>query len=261
MAANSFSGNVTDECGPITKSTASGATENVVRIPDRIRELRRVRAKDLIANPRNWRRHPKAQADALRGLLSEIGYADALLVRELPDGKLMILDGHLRAQVTPDMLVPALVLDVSAEEGDKIMLTHDPLAAMAEADSTRIKALLETVRTADEAVQDLLRRTAGERVWEIVHPREMNETEVSLNRADELRTKWATESGQLWQIGPHRIICGDCADRVVVARLWAGGGPRLRLIWTDPPYGVNYSEKSDWMNRHGGGPKPARHSE
>src|ERR1700736_2877314 len=103
MAANSFSGNVTDECGPITKSTASGATENVVRIPDRIRELRRVRAKDLIANPRNWRRHPKAQADALRGLLSEIGYADALLVRELPDGKLRLIEGQPRAKLEPDL--------------------------------------------------------------------------------------------------------------------------------------------------------------
>jgi hypothetical protein len=101
MAANSFSGKVTDECGAITKATASGASENVARIADRIRELRRVRAKDLIPNPRNWRRHPKAQADALRGLLSEIGHADALLVRELHDGKLMILDGDLRAQVTP----------------------------------------------------------------------------------------------------------------------------------------------------------------
>jgi len=52
-------------------------------IRDRIRELRRVRAKDLLANPKNWRVHPKAQTAALRGLLAEVGYADALLAREL----------------------------------------------------------------------------------------------------------------------------------------------------------------------------------
>jgi hypothetical protein len=62
-------------------------------IRDRIRELRRVRAADLLRNPKNWRRHPKAQADALRGLLAEVGYADALLVRELPDGRLMLSTG------------------------------------------------------------------------------------------------------------------------------------------------------------------------
>ncbi|HJU27891.1 MAG TPA: hypothetical protein VJ718_01895, partial [Candidatus Binataceae bacterium] len=71
-------------------------------IRDRVRELRRVRARDLAPNPKNWRRHPKAQADALRGLLSEVGYADALLVRELADGRLMLIDGHLRAETTPD---------------------------------------------------------------------------------------------------------------------------------------------------------------
>src|SRR5882724_7079936 len=75
-------------------------------IRDRTRELRRIPAKDLLANPKNWRRHPKAQADALRGILTEIGYADALLARELPDGRLMLIDGHLRKDTTPDFEVP-----------------------------------------------------------------------------------------------------------------------------------------------------------
>ena len=55
-----------------------------------------------------------------------------------------------------------LVLDVTEEEADKLLLTLDPLATMAEADTGRIKALLETVRTDDEAVQELFRCTAGE---------------------------------------------------------------------------------------------------
>ena len=70
-----------------------------MEVRDRIKELRRVRAADLLPNPKNWRVHPPAQADALRGLLSEIGYADALLVRETPRG-LEIIDGHLRAETT-----------------------------------------------------------------------------------------------------------------------------------------------------------------
>ena len=45
--------------------------------------LRRVPARELIANPRNWRRHPARQAAALRGVLEEVGYADALVCGEL----------------------------------------------------------------------------------------------------------------------------------------------------------------------------------
>ena len=50
-----------------------------MEIRDRVVELRRVRARELVPNPKNWRRHPKAQAEALRGLLGEIGNADALV--------------------------------------------------------------------------------------------------------------------------------------------------------------------------------------
>jgi hypothetical protein len=116
-------------------------------IRDRIKELRRVRARDLLPNPKNWRIHPKVQTAALRGLLAEVGYADALLARELPDGRLVLLDGHLRAETTPSALVPVLILDVSEAEGDKILLTLDPLAGMAESDSERLQALQNNVRT------------------------------------------------------------------------------------------------------------------
>src|ERR1700730_4088294 len=104
------------------------------QIRDRIRELRRVKASELLQNPRNWRRHPAQQAAALRGVLGEIGYADALLAREV-DGKLMLIDGHLRAETTPDQDVPVLILDVTAEEADKILLTLDPLAGLATVDA------------------------------------------------------------------------------------------------------------------------------
>src|SRR6516164_7760320 len=130
---------------PLTTGRTGSASPMQIR--DRIKEVRRVKARDLQANPKNWRRHPQLQAAALRALLGEIGYADALIARELADGKLMLIDGHLRAEATPDCEVPVLVLDVNEEEADKLLLTLDPLAAMAEADSERIKTLLETVRT------------------------------------------------------------------------------------------------------------------
>ena len=168
----------------------AGTAIGTLEIRDRIRELRRVPAKELVPNPKNWRRHPKAQAEALRGLLAEIGYADALLVRELPDGRLMLIDGHLRAETTPEAQVPVLVLDLSEEEADKLLLTLDPLAAMAESDAERITALLQTVRTDSEAVESLLRRTAGEQVWKIIHPEDTFEPPAQFDQAAELQKKW-----------------------------------------------------------------------
>jgi len=124
-------------------------------IRDRIKELRRVKASELRANPRNWREHPKAQQEALRGVLEEVGYADALLARETDDG-LELIDGHLRADITPDAEVPVLILDVTAEEADKILATLDPLAAMAEANKDKLGELLRGLETENAGVQNLL---------------------------------------------------------------------------------------------------------
>ena len=81
---------------------------------DRIKDLRRVRADQLLPNPRNWRVHPAAQRRALEAVLAEVGYAGALLARELESGALELVDGHLRAELTPDDFVPVLVLVVTA---------------------------------------------------------------------------------------------------------------------------------------------------
>ena len=109
----------------------------------------------------NWRRHPARQAAALRGVLEEIGYADALLARVLPDGRLMLIDGHLRAETTPDQLVPVLVLDVDENEANKLLATLDPLAAMAETDKVAFKDLAGFVMTDSAELRELLDGTAG----------------------------------------------------------------------------------------------------
>jgi hypothetical protein len=131
-------------------------------IRDRIRELRRIPAADLLPHPRNWRKHPRGQREALRGALAEIGYADALLARETADGALMLIDGHLRAEITPQSIVPVLVLDVTEDESDKLLATLDPLAALAEPDADKLAALLETVETGNAALGELLADLAGQ---------------------------------------------------------------------------------------------------
>jgi DNA modification methylase len=76
----------------------------------------------------------------------------------------------------------------------------------------------------------------------------VSEAEVSLNRADELRQKWGTRAGQIWRAGEHRIICGDSTNQLDIEHLFKGGR-NCRMLWTDPPYGVNYAAKNAYLNR------------
>lgn len=133
-----------------------------MRIRDRIKELRRVKAAELRPNPSNWRTHPVAQREALQGILAEVGYADALLARELSDGSLELIDGHLRAETTPDEVVPVLVLDVDEAEARKILATLDPLAAMAQTDAGQLNALLGKLEVHNRSLSAMLASLADQ---------------------------------------------------------------------------------------------------
>lgn len=126
-----------------------------MKIRDRIIELRRVPASELLPNPKNWRTHPTEQQEAMRGVLAEVGIADAVLARETPDG-LMLIDGHLRADVAADVEWPVLVLDVTEEEADKLLLTHDPLSAMAGADESLLYELTNATDISNPALNQML---------------------------------------------------------------------------------------------------------
>jgi hypothetical protein len=128
-----------------------------MKIRDRITDFRRVPANLLLPNPKNWRVHNNRQRNVLQGILAEIGYADALLVRELPNGTLQLIDGHLRAETTPNQQVPVLVLDLDDAEADKLLATLDPLAALADTNQAMLDGLLAQVETENIAVQEFLR--------------------------------------------------------------------------------------------------------
>lgn len=159
-----------------------------MKIRDRIKDLRRVPAAQLTPNPRNWRTHPRAQRDALKGILAEVGYADVLLARETETGELLLIDGHLRAETTPDQTVPVLVLDLDAAEADKLLAVLDPLAAMAEPDQERLEQLVGEIETESAALQqmliDLVARNDGALA-------EAPETEQGGGAAPQLQSKFA----------------------------------------------------------------------
>ena len=117
-------------------------------IRNRIKAHRRVRAGDLVPHEFNFRAHGDDQRAALQALYQEVGFARSLLAYELPDGRLKLIDGHLRRDLDPDMEVEVEILDVTEEEARTLLLSIDPLAALAEAQEqlrTRLGELVPEV--------------------------------------------------------------------------------------------------------------------
>lgn len=232
---------------PRSKPTPSAsATRRSYR--DRIVELLRVAARELEENPANWRRHPDHQRAALRGILKEIGYADALLARR--EGKrLVLIDGHLRKSLDPDQVVPVLVLDLEEAEAETLLATLDPLSALATPDPGALAELLSRVETSSAAVRELLEglaRGAG------LPARSVATDPDHVPVVPEPRCR----PGELWRLGRHRLACGDARSPEDLGRLMDGA--RADVLWTDPPYGVDYVGKTPRALRiPGDGPEEA----
>lgn len=117
---------------------------------------------ELAVNPKNWRQHPPEQEAALQALMSEVGWAGACLFNERT-GRL--IDGHLRQKVSllngADK-IPVLVGSWDEETESKILLTLDPIAAMAEADAAKLDALLREVETSSMELAAMLTELAEE---------------------------------------------------------------------------------------------------
>ena len=110
----------------------------------------------LLANPENWRIHPKPQQDALAGVLDQVGWVQDVIVNQRTGH---VVDGHLRVSLAisrEEASVPVVYVDLDEHEERLILATLDPLAAMAATDSTKLDELLREVSTGDAALQAML---------------------------------------------------------------------------------------------------------
>jgi len=129
---------------------------------NRIVETADMAVKDLKANPKNWRKHPQAQQNALAGVLDAVGWV-APVIFNRQTGHL--IDGHLRLELAvkrKEKTLPVSVVDLSPDEEAMILATFDPIAAMAEADKVMMADLLKSIETENEAVAELVRSLADE---------------------------------------------------------------------------------------------------
>jgi hypothetical protein len=130
---------------------------NIIR--NRIKAHRRVRAGDLIPHELNYRFHPANQRAALDALYHDIGFARSLLAYELPDGKLKLIDGHLRRDIDPDMEVDVEILDLTDAEARTLLLSLDPLADLALVQDQIHQRLMDLTPTDSTDLQALWKET------------------------------------------------------------------------------------------------------
>jgi len=128
----------------------------------RITGLEYHKPEELLDHAYQWRVHPKAQVDAMVGVLGDIGITDALRIyrSERAGGKLVTWDGHLRKKLRGGVSWPCLMTDLTDAESDEALATHDSLAAMAVADREQLDELLRSVSSSDSAVQQMLAELA-----------------------------------------------------------------------------------------------------
>lgn len=118
---------------------------------------------EILDHPGQAWDHPASQAQALAGILGEVGIVDEILVykSERAGGKWVTPDGHLRKSLDPKKLWPCTVLDLTDTEADYVLATKDPVAMMKQTNAAALDALLASVESSNQAVQEMLADVAA----------------------------------------------------------------------------------------------------
>ena len=196
---------------------------------------------ELVPNPRNPNKHGDKQVALLAKIIRHQGWRAPVVVSKRSG---FVVAGHGRLEAAKLLQVQTVPVNFQefATEADEWahVIADNRIAELAETDGAMLKDLLIEL---DSATQDFDMDLSGFDAGELErvinsfgdHP---VDAEPQIDKAAELQKEWGTETGQLWQLGEHRVLCGDSTKREDVERVM--GGEKAKLIVTDPPYGVDY---------------------
>lgn len=198
--------------------------------------------------PKNPRIIRDQQYEVLKRSIQE--NPEMLTYRELlvypHNGKYVVIGGNMRLRVLKDLgekLVPCKVLPEDT--------TVEQLQAYTVKDNTS-GGEWDWDELANAWDEDLLKG------WGLELPPDWGEEEQEESSAqeddfDEAKDDVPTicQRGDIWQLGDHRLMCGDSTDATDVALLMDGA--KADMVFTDPPYGVSYADKNQFLNSLGAG--------
>lgn len=208
---------------------------------ERLVKIERMPASDLLDHPLNPKIHPDAQKQPLEGLLSEVGKVDILkaYLSERNEGALTLWDGHCRRELRPEEMWNVGIYDLTDDEADLLLATFDPIGWQAEQSKQRLESLMDTIKAGNSHVVSFLAEQ-GARLGIISqlnghHQEGAGGDDFDTTPED---TQTRVKYGDLWECGEHRVLCGDSTKAEDVAKVM--DGEKAEMMFTDPPYGVNY---------------------
>lgn len=204
-------------------------------------ELVMVQVGDLVEHPSNPRR---GRVDAILESIEANGFYGAV-VAQRSSGYVLAGNHRLQAARSAGITeVPVFWVDVDDDRAARILLADNRTNDLAGYDDSALVDLLKKLDASPlkltgtgydgAALDELLRSLEPARKPASDSVPEMDEHSVSL-------------PGDLWVLGDHRLLCGSCQSADDVQRVLAG--ERVDCMVTDPPYGVDYSEKTEHLSR------------
>jgi DNA modification methylase len=197
----------------------------------------------LIPFARNARTHSPSQVAEIAGSIRAFGFSNPILVGA--EGDVIAGHGRLAAARQLGLLeVPVIILaGLSESQRRQLVLADNRIALNAGWDLDMLKLELTELSLLGA---DLSALGFSERELATA----LNSAGAGLTDEDAIPDVTETaisRPGDIWCLGPHRIVCGDSTDANLVGALLSGASPQLMV--TDPPYGVKYDP--EWRHRLG----------
>jgi DNA modification methylase len=199
-----------------------------------------VLVRHLKENPANPNTHPPDQIALLARIIAGQGWRNPIVVSKRSG---FITKGHARLQAARALSLKQVPVDYQdyANEKQELadMVADNRIAELAEMDRGMLREIIEQL---DDGAFDMdltgFNADALEELMTATAPESDIDAEPQIDKADELRQKWGVKRGQIWELGEHRLMCGDATSNDV-SNILNGDVPFLCV--TDPPYGVNYN--------------------
>ena len=195
--------------------------------------------------PGNPRRMPEAEMHKLVRSIQTFGLVEPLVVRRQDN---LVIGGHQRLEAAKALnlpRVPVVFVAVSEAEAKALSLALNRIEG--EWDLPKLGALLDELRELpdlDESLSGFDEKEAEELLAQLERERLPEPYEESFDLASEalqeqrLAAPARVSRGEVWQLGRHRLLCGDSLAPGQLDRLLACN--KVDLVLTDPPYGVSY---------------------
>ena len=187
-------------------------------------------------NPRKKLKPGDREYKKIKDSIEEFGFADPLVV----NADMTIIGGHQRLNVAIDLgytEVPCAVVDVDKTREKALNIALNKITG--EWDEQLLADLLTDLKDADYDL-DYTGFDAPEvdALFSNIYDKKVKEDDFDVDK--ELKQPCFSQSGDLWLLGRHRVICGDSTGEEVYTRLM--DGEKANLVLTDPPYNVDVEE-------------------